>query len=460
MEIDLERFKRIHFIGIGGISMSGLAHILLNEGHIVTGSDIKNSHLIERLKKEGARVNIPHMAESVIGSDLVVYTAAIHDDNVEYQKAKELGIPIIDRATLLGLIMKKYRYGVAVAGSHGKTTTTSLISVILDRAGYDPTVLVGGEIDAIGGNVRVGKSEYFVTEACEYTDSFLKFYPYIAVILNVDSDHLDYFKNIDNIKQSFRQFANLVPPDGFVVACKDDANTMHVIKGLDKNIVTYGINEESDWQAKDITYDEKGCAGFNVYYRGKFMGYFKLSIPGKHNIYNALASLAVTYLLGVDTEKAKEYIKEFKGTHRRFEVKGVVKGVTVVDDYAHHPAEIRATLDTAKNYPHKRIIAIFQPHTYSRTKALLSDFAESFDAADKIIITDIYAAREKDTGEVSSKDLVDLIFKRGKDVFYIKDFDSIVEYLKENTEEGDLVLTIGAGNIYEVGEKFLEENKK
>lgn len=460
MDINLENFKRVHFIGIGGISMSGLAHILLNNGHIVTGSDIKNSHIIERLRQEGAVITIPHSESSVIGADLVVYTAAIHEDNPEYQKAKELNIPIIDRATLLGLIMKKYKYGIAVAGSHGKTTTTSLISVILDGVGFDPTVLVGGEVDVIGGNVRVGNSEYFVTEACEYTDSFLKFYPYIAVILNVDSDHLDYFKNIDNIKQSFRQFANLVPPDGFVVACKDDANTMYVVNGLNKNIVTYGIYQDSDWKAKNISFDDKGCAIFDVYYKEKYMGNFKLSIPGKHNVYNALAALAVSHLVGVDIKKASHYLTEFKGTHRRFEVKGIVDGITIVDDYAHHPAEIKATLEAARNYPHKRIICIFQPHTYSRTKSLLNDFAGSFDNADKIIIADIYAAREKDTGIVSSKDLVELISQRGKDVLYLKDFDSIVEYLNKNAKAGDLVLTVGAGNIYEVGEMFLKGYKK
>jgi UDP-N-acetylmuramate--alanine ligase len=356
--------------------------------------------------------------------------------------------------------MKKYKYGIAVSGSHGKTTTTSLISVIFNGMGYDPTVLVGGEVDVIGGNVRVGNSEYFVTEACEYTDSFLKFYPYIAVILNVDSDHLDYFKNIDNIKQSFRQFASLVPPDGYVVACKDDANTMYVVNGLNKNIVTYGIYKDSDWKAKNIGFDDKGCAIFDVYYKEEYMGNFKLSIPGKHNVYNALAALAVSHLVGIDIKKASHYLTEFKGIHRRFEIKGIVDGITIVDDYAHHPAEIKATLEAAKNYPHKRIICIFQPHTYSRTKALLNEFAESFDNADKIIIADIYAAREKDTGIVSSKDLVELISQKGKDVLYLKDFDSIMEYLNKNAKAGDLVLTIGAGNIYEVGEMFLKDYKK
>lgn len=460
MNIILENFKKIHFIGIGGISMSGLAHILLKSGHVITGSDLKPSHIIDKLKQEGAIITIPHNAECVNGADLVVYTAAVKEDNPEIIRAKELNIPIVDRATLLGNIMKNYKYKIAVSGSHGKTTTTSLISVLLEDMGFDPTVLVGGEVDVIGGNVRVGKSEYFVTEACEYTDSFLKFCPYIAVILNVDSDHLDYFKNIENIKQSFTQFANLVPPDGFVIACHDDKNTMNVLQNVNKNIITYGIYNNSDWNADNIIFDKRGCPSFDAYYKGNYVGNFKLSIVGKHNIYNALAALAVGYLLGIDINKASQCLKKFKGTHRRFEVKGTVDGITVIDDYAHHPTEIKATLQSAKNYPHNRIICVFQPHTYSRTKSLLYDFAESFDNADKIIITDIYAAREKDTGIVSSKDLADLIAARGNDVMYIKDFLSITEYLKTNTTKGDLVLTVGAGDVYEIGDMFLNTHKE
>jgi len=460
MDINLENFKKIHFIGIGGISMSGLAHILLEAGYSITGSDIKNSHIIEKLIKEGAKINIPHDETSVNGADLVVYTAAVHDDNIEFKKAKQLNIPIIDRATLLGIIMKKYKYSIAVAGSHGKTTTTSLISVLLDDAGFDPTVLIGGEVDVIGGNVKVGHSEYFVTEACEYTDSFLKFYPYIAVILNVDSDHLDYFKNIENIKQSFTQFANLVPPDGFIIACNDDENTLCVLKGVDKNIITYGIEKDSDWKAENITFDNNGCPSFSAYYKGKFAADIKLSIVGKHNVYNALATLAVGNILGININETSKYLTKFKGTHRRFEQKGIINKITIVDDYAHHPTEIKATLASAKNFPHKRIIAVFQPHTYSRTKSLLYDFAESFDNADKIVITDIYAARENDTGIVSSKDLADLIRLRGKDVIYIKDLPDVLEYLKSNAKEGDLILTIGAGNVYEIGEQFLKTYKK
>lgn len=460
MDINIENFNRVHFIGIGGISMSGLAHIMLNAGHIVTGSDLKDSHIIQRLRNEGAIINIPHDAKSVEGSDLVVYTAAVKQDNPEMVRAKELNIPVIDRATLLGKIMKKYKYGVGIAGSHGKTTTTSLISVLLEEMSYDPTVLVGGEVDVIGGNVRVGNSDYFVTEACEYTDSFLKFYPYIAVILNVDSDHLDYFKNIDNIKQSFTQFANLVPSDGFVVACGDDANTMSVLKNVDRNIITFGIDNKCNWNAKKIKFDEKGCPSFDAYYNGKYVGNYELSIVGRHNVYNALATLAVCSLLGVDVKKAATWMKKFKGTHRRFEVKGAIDGAIIIDDYAHHPTEIKATLLSALNYPHKRIICVFQPHTYSRTKSLLCDFASSFDNSDITIITDIYAAREKDSGIIHARDLANLIKERGNETYYIKEFTDIAEYLKSILKSGDLVITIGAGDIYKIGELLLNYNKK
>lgn len=460
MNIDINNYKRIHFIGIGGISMSGLAHIMLNAGHIVTGSDLKNSHIISKLQKEGAIINIPHNKNAIDGADLVVYTAAIKQDNPEMIRAKELHIPVIDRATLLGEIMKKYKLGVAIAGSHGKTTTTSLISVLLTEMKYDPTVLVGGEVDVIGGNVRVGNSDYFITEACEYTDSFLKFYPYIAVILNVDSDHLDYFKNIDNIKQSFTQFANLVPNNGYVVACGDDLNTMSVLKNVDRKVITFGINNNCNWVAKNINFDEKGCTSFDAYYNGKYICNYSLSIVGKHNIYNALATLAVCDLLGVDIKKASSLMNKFRGTHRRFEVKGTIDGVTIIDDYAHHPTEIKATLQSAINYPHKRIICIFQPHTYSRTKSLLFDFANSFDSADVTIITDIFAAREKDTGQIHAKDLAKLISERGNETYYIKEFTDIVEYIKSIIKSGDIVITIGAGDIYKVGDMLLNYNKK
>lgn len=460
MKVNIENFDRVHFIGIGGISMSGLAHIMLNAGHIVTGSDIKDSYIIQKLKDEGAIINIPHNASNVDGANLVVYTAAVKEDNPEMIRARELDIPTIDRATLLGEIMKKYKYGVGVAGSHGKTTTTSLISVLLEEMNYDPTVLVGGEVDVIGGNVRVGKSDYFVTEACEYTDSFLKFYPYIAVILNVDSDHLDYFKNIDNIKQSFTQFANLVPKDGYVVACGDDSNTMSVLKNVDRNIITFGIDSNCTWNAKNIKFDEKGFPSFDVYYNGTFIQNFELSIVGKHNIYNALATLAVCHLLGVDIKSTPSIIKKFKGTHRRFEFKGTLDGAIIIDDYAHHPTEIKATLSSALNYPHNRIICIFQPHTYSRTYSLLQDFATSFDSADITIITDIYAAREKDTGIVHAKDLAKLIRDRGNETYYIKEFTDIVDYLRSIIKSGDLVITIGAGDVYEVGNMLLNFNKK
>jgi len=449
---------RVHFVCIGGISMSGLAEILLQKGYKVSGCDLKDSHLINRLREKGADIHIGHDASHVHGADLVVYTAAVKEDNPELVEAIKNNIPIMDRASLIGEIMETFPYSIGIAGAHGKTTTTSMLSIILHHANLDPTVLVGGEVDEIGGNVRIGNSDYFVTEACEYHNSFLHFHPYMAVILNIDRDHLDYFKDIDDIYHSFWKYANLIPKDGYVIGCADDPLVSQLLEEVGANKVTFGINNSANWMAQQIKFNNNGCATYRAIFNGQDMGEFSLNIPGKHNIYNALAASAAAWALGVPCDVIKEALVSYRGTHRRFEIKGKIRDITVIDDYAHHPTEIKATLEAAKKYPHQKIWCIFQPHTYTRTRKLLYEFADSFIDADEVIITDIYAAREKDTGLVHSKDLAKAVLDGGRSCRYLSSFDDAVEFIKKNARAGDIVLTMGAGNIYEVGDKLLKED--
>lgn len=457
--LDSHQIQHIHLIGIGGISMSAIAEILLKHGYSVSGSDIKDSRLLEKLRTIGAEIYIGHNEENIKNQDLVVYSAAIKAHNPERQEALRKNIPQVDRAEMLGQIMKKYKKAIAVAGCHGKTTTTSLVSLILQKSDFDPTILVGGELDEIGGNIRIGESEHFITEACEYVESFLKFHPFIGIILNIDEDHLDYFKDIHHIKSAFKKFAHLVPKEGFLVACNDDHHVRDIYNDLDCKLVTYGIHNASDFTATDISFNHEGFPSFKVWYQGQSLGTFELSIPGLHNVYNSLAAIATAYLLGVSTEKIIENIKVYHGIHRRFELLGSAKGAKVIDDYAHHPAEIRATLEAAQKYPHKKIWCVFQPHTYTRTIALLNDFLEAFRLADHVIITDIYAARELDEGKIHSKTLADQI--RGvADVRYIKDFEEISDFIYTNIQSEDLVITMGAGDVHRIGESLVNRENQ
>lgn len=451
--------EHIHLIGIGGISMSAIAEVLLKQGYRVSGSDMNDSKILDKLRKHGAKIFIGHNKDNIQNPDLIVYTAAIKEDNPERKAAVKLNIPQIDRAEMLGLIMKNYDKSIAVAGSHGKTTTTSLISLIMEYSNLDPTILVGGELDEIGGNIKIGKSEHFITEACEYVESFLKFFPFIGIILNIDEDHLDYFKDINHIKEAFKKFAQLIPEEGFLIANEDDENVKEVISNIKCNVITYGINNNSTFVAKDVLFTKEGYPIFKVEFNGENIGTFELNVPGKHNVYNALAAVATAYILGVEPSDIKKHIKKFNGIHRRFDILGEVKGCKIIDDYAHHPAEIKATLEAARNYPHHKIWCTFQPHTFSRTKALLNDFVSSFGDADHVIITDIYAAREIDNGEINSKILVDMIKESNPngDVIYMKDFEEIAKYIYDNMEPNDIVLTMGAGNVYRIGEMILEK---
>lgn len=447
--------KNVHFIGIGGISMSALAEILATGGYKVSGSDIAGSKLIDKLKSLGVTINIGHDAAHIEDADLVIYTAAIKDDNPELKDAKRRGLPLMQRAELLGQIMSTYGMSIGVSGSHGKTTTTSMLSVAMLEAGLDPTVLLGGELNALGGNVRIGNSQFFLTEACEYVESFLNFKPFIAVILNIDSDHLDYFKDIDQIYNSFVKFARLVPQNGYVIGCVDDPLVKKLLGGLTCNTISYGINSECDFKADAITLDERGCASFNVLAFGSSLGKFHLKVPGKHNVYNALATIAVSYCCGIPNDSLQRLINAFSGTQRRFEYKGSFNGVTVIDDYAHHPTEITATLSALKSIPHKKTFCVFQPHTYTRTIKLFDDFVSSFAGVDEVIITDIYSAREKDPGEVHPLDLSQAITAKGTKSIYLSSFNEIGTYIKEHARSGDIVMTIGAGDVHIVGEMLI-----
>lgn len=451
--------KNIHFIGIGGISMSGLAEIMLENGYSVSGSDIHTSEIIDKLIKNGAKVSIPHDGKNVEDADLVVYTAAVKQDNPEIIRAKELSIPIMDRASFLGNIMKNYSYGIAISGCHGKTTTTSMVSIIFKNARLDPTILIGGELDAIDGNVRVGKSPYFITEACEYVESFLKFHPFVGAILNIEKDHLDYYRDIDHIISAFSKFAALVPKDGCLVVCSDNKHAMDIARNVECNVITYGVKNSADYEAYNIVYNDLGHPAFNVRYKGEELGLFKLNIPGIHNVSNALAAIAIASYAGIPLDIIRNSLTEFRGTYRRFDIKGTQNCITVVDDYAHHPTEIKATLEAAKQFPHKRIWCIFQPHTYTRTKNLFEDFSQAFYGADKVIVTDIYAAREKDNGEVRPSDLVDEINKYSSNAIYSNDFDNIAYMIAKEANPGDLVFTMGAGDIFKLGPMILDKLK-
>ena len=455
-EVDFSKPIHIHFIGIGGISMSGLAEILLKENFTISGSDAKESDLTRHLTSLGAQVFYGQKAENIIpGIDLVVYTAAIHPDNPEFAAAKAAGVPMLTRAELLGQIMRNYDTPIAVSGTHGKTTTTSMISHILLKGDCDPTISVGGILPAIGGNIRVGNSETFLTEACEYTNSFLSFFPKISIILNIDADHLDFFKDIDDIRHSFRRFAELLPADGALIINADTPKYEEIIKELPCKVITYSLEKEADYTADNITYDEFGHASFRVLHNGSPIGTCSLKVPGIHNVSNALASIACGQLLDLSDDVIFEGLKSFTGTDRRFQYKGQIGGVTIIDDYAHHPTEIEATLHAAKNYPHKKIWCVFQPHTYTRTKALLPEFAKALSLADHVVLADIYAARETDNLGISSADLQKLIADLGTPCEYFPTFDEIENFLLENCTQGDLLITMGAGDVVNIGEQLL-----
>ncbi|MCM1088818.1 MAG: UDP-N-acetylmuramate--L-alanine ligase [Muribaculaceae bacterium] len=458
-QIDFQNPIHVFFIGIGGISMSGLAEILLSEGFKVSGSDRQSSPLTQTLEAQGASVYYGQKKENLsVRPDLIVYTSAIKSDNPEFVAGKELGVPFLTRAQLLGQMMKNYKTPIAVSGTHGKTTTTSMLSQILLEADTDPTLSIGGIFPTIDSNIRVGKSGYFVTEACEYTNSFLSFFPKIGIILNIEEDHLDFFKDLADIRNSFREFARLLPPDGTLIINGDIPNVAEITDSLDCRVITYGSSDACDYYPNQVTYDEWGNPTFTLVETGSNQqNTYSLKVPGLYNVYNAAAAIATATLLGIDTNIMQKALSDFRGAERRFEYKGNINGISIIDDYAHHPTEITATLQAAQNYPHKTLWCVFQPHTYSRTKAFLSDFAKALTLADHIILADIYAAREKDTLGISSRTLQDEIRRLGTECEYFPSFEEIEKFILENCTKDDLLITMGAGDVVKVGENLLQK---
>ncbi|KDR94248.1 UDP-N-acetylmuramate--L-alanine ligase [Peptoclostridium litorale DSM 5388] len=451
----------IHFIGIGGIGMSALATICLSKGFGVSGSDCRESDITRNLISAGATIYIGHKSSNVREDvNTVVYTAAVSPENEEIKSAIEKGIQLLDRAEFLGLLMKEYTNCIAISGTHGKTSTTSMVSVIFQSCNLDPTILVGGNLSCIGGNVRVGQSQNFITEACEYVDSFLKFHPQIAVITNIDADHLDYFKDIEHIKSSFGKFASLVPSNGYVIANGDDENIKDMLSkysnDIGANILKYGFSDSNDAVIQNVSFDDLGLGSFSLSMDGKEIGPFSLSVPGTHNVLNAAAAIISSIAAGVGDSEITTPLKTYMGVGRRFERKGNLNGVQFIDDYAHHPTEISATLSAAINFCKGRLWCIFQPHTYTRTKLLLDEFSHAFADADNIIVPDIYAAREKDNGDIHAKDLVDMIASNGGNAVYMKSFEDIASHITQNAAPDDMVITMGAGDVYKINDIILK----
>lgn len=455
--INYDNPANLYFIGIGGISMSGFAELLNSKGFNIKGSDSHESPITKHLESIGIDVFYGQKASNIPEkTDLVVYTAAISEDNPEYVEAVRRGIPMMVRAEMIGQVMKNYSNTIAVSGTHGKTTATSILTHIYMAAELDPTVSVGSILDIINGNIRIGNSQNWIMEACEYTNSFLHFNPSTAIILNVEEDHLDFFKDIDDIRNSFHLFAKKLPKDGLLVIDKGIEKYETITDGLSCKVLTYSITDSSaDFYADNIMFNENGFGMFDLLINGQYCGHFELSVVGEHNISNSLAAICVAYAQKVDVSAIREGLISFRGAERRFQKKGEINGITVIDDYAHHPSEIDATLNAAKNYPHNRLVCVFQPHTYTRTKNFLKEFARSLTKADMVIITDIYAAREKDTGEVSSMDLYEELKKLDADVYYISSFTEIKNFLLKNCINGDMLITMGAGDVVTIGNELL-----
>lgn len=439
--------KRVHMIGIGGSSMSGLAEMLQQKGYAVTGSDGTESYATKKLRALGIPVEIGHRPENVHGAGLVVYTAAIAPDNPERLEIARLNIPSMERATLLGQLMEGYPRAVGVCGTHGKTTTTSMLSQIAVNAGLDPSVHIGGQLDAIGGSTRIGGGDAFVAEACEFNASFLHLRPTIAVVLNIEEDHLDFYRDIDDITQTFGKFLSLLPSDGLCIGNGDDPRVASLMEALSCAHETFGMDSRCDWHPDNLLEDDTGRAGFDLVYKGEARTRVQLSVPGRFNVLNALAAMAAAHALGASFEDLKRGMEAFTGAHRRFEHTSTVQGVRLYHDYGHNPTEMRNALSIAKMQHPTRLWAVMQPHTYSRVKHLFDSYIDCCRDADEILITDIFAAREKDPGDIHATMLVEAIEKTGQRVHYTPTFDDAEAYLRAHWQPGDLVLTMGCGNI-------------
>lgn len=455
---NIKKYKNVHMIGIGGVSMSGIAAILKNWGFNITGSDSSNSESIKSLINSGIKVTIGHNLNDVTRSDVVVYSAAVKQDDPEILEAKKLGIPTIERADFLGDLTRCYQDTICISGTHGKTTTTSMASLCFIEALKDPSIQVGAFLKALDGNYRVGNSEHFIIEACEYVESFLKFSPKTEIILNIDNDHLDYFKTFDNIKKAFIKYVKLLPDNGLLVINGDDKNCLDLCQYTNSKCISYGIsNKDVNYFAKNIVFDTDGFAEFDVYHNNEFFEKIKLSVPGTHNVLNSLACISLCTEYGINKTDIKNALLKFTGAHRRFEFKGKINNIaSVYDDYAHHPTEIMATAKALVNKHYNKSWVIFQPHTYSRTQNLLDDFANALSNFDNVIILDIYAAREVNTYGITSEDLANKISSLGKPAKYIPDFEDCVSYIKNNVQKDDVVITLGAGTVTEIGPMLIK----
>ncbi len=448
-ELEIYKNKKVFFSGIGGVSMSSLAIILMDNGFCVCGSDMKKSGNTEKLAKLGIDVKIGQEATNITNEiGLVVRTAAVSVDSPEITEAMKLGIDVMERSTLLGLVMKAYKNRINICGTHGKTTTTSMASLMLMYSGVEPTITVGGDFEKIGGNLKIGKKDFFVCEACEYVESFLEFYPSISIILNIEEDHLDYYRDLEHIKSAFYKFAEKT--DDMIIANADDENINDILSRLEnKKVVTFGINN-GKYRALNIKYDRL-TTQYDLFLNDVFVAKITLKVAGKHNVLDSLSVCALCMELGMDISCAKSALFDFCGANRRMQLKGEKDGIFIYDDYAHHPTEIKTTIESVKQKKPKRFVALFQPHTYTRTKALKDDFIKVLSEIDKVYITDIYAAREKDTGEIHSKDLVESI----PSAIYTGSLEDSYKIISKELKEGDIFVTIGAGNVFEVGEKLL-----
>ena len=451
-----KRTKKIHFVGIGGIGMSGIAELLLNLGYAVSGSDLHDSDTTRNLQALGGVVHTGHDGDWVEGADVVVTSSAIRRENPEVMAAYEAGIPVIQRAEMLAELMRLKKYGIAIAGSHGKTSTTSMVSWMMTEAGLDPTIVVGGKVDSLGGNAKLGQGDYLVAEADESDGSFLKLSPVLDVVTNIDLEHMDHYDDIDHIKATFLEFIERIPFYGAVILCLDDANIADILPEIRKRKITYGLTSQADLSAEQIE-TGGGRVRFTVRHMGDILGEIDFSLPGKHNVYNALATISVGLELEIPFATIAAALASFQGVQRRLQLKGEGRGITVFDDYGHHPTEIRATLSAIKEgWPDKRLVVLFQPHRYSRTLALLNEFKTCFHQADYLVMTEIYAASETPNREISGEILLDEVKKHGqRQTRFVSRVEDLAETILPDLREGDLVLTLGAGNIVLAGEDLV-----
>ncbi|MBN2853429.1 MAG: UDP-N-acetylmuramate--L-alanine ligase [Clostridia bacterium] len=456
-KLDNSKIRNIHFIGINGSSMSGLAEIMLGLGYHVSGSDIEQTKKVDYLRSLGAVIHVPQDEKKVGHPDLIVYTAAINKENCEYQYGISNNIEMMNRKDLLAKLMEQYQYGIGVSGTHGKTTTTTFVAYLLEKCNFDPTVHIGGEARFLNSNVKVGNSPYFVTEADEFTDSFLSLHPFIGIILNIEHDHVDYFPTFDDMKKSFLKYAKLIPDNGYLIICDDDENTHFIYDQVNCHVIKYGLNnKELDYSALDITYNGLGFPSFNLFINRKFRGRVTLGMPGRHNVLNVLSAIAAVHVLGGNIIDIIEAIKSIEGAKRRLDVRADIRGIKVIADYAHHPTEIDVTLETVSHMDHHEIYAVFEPHTHSRVRSLYKEFTGCFRYADHVIMAKVYDDREKEDLINNSENLAKDIAKTGKDTVYLDSYDKIRDHLIRHMKSGDIIMILGSKYVEGVADQLAE----